>query len=323
MNRKRVEHKYENNVELKYCGKCQQWKSLTKFHRNISKWDGLSYRCKKCANKNESGILHIEHKFDNNGCELKYCYTCQQWKILKEFHKNMRKWDGLQYECKECRNKSHREKYANSGQSYRDKICNTTSLYQKQHPEQRKIIRRKHVHGITRNEMDMLYLQQSGLCAICHLPLEYNKMDIDHSHQLDMVRGLCHRGCNIVIGKFEDNIDLLKRAINYLVEDYQTSNDVSRIFYTHSVNMRKKYLKSLLESQEYKCPICQRDIAIFKSVVDHNHATNLMRSALCTRCNTGLGIFNEDIGFIGQAIQYLIDAEYKILMRGGVIEKSI
>ena len=44
-----------------------------------------------------------EHRFQG-ALEEKHCLKCDEWKVLKEFHKDKRVWDGLQSRCKVCRN---------------------------------------------------------------------------------------------------------------------------------------------------------------------------------------------------------------------------
>lgn len=63
----------------------------------------------------------------------------------------------------------------------------------------------------------------------------------------------------------------------------------------------------LLEEQDYKCKICgihrehcDRDLA-----VDHDHGTGVVRGLLCMGCNTGLGLFRDNVEFLLEAINYL------------------
>jgi Recombination endonuclease VII len=66
--------------------------------------------------------------------------------------------------------------------------------------------------------------EQNNLCAICNEPEtrksrkkgDICRLMIDHCHSTNIVRGLLCHNCNTGIGKFFDNIDLLKSAISYL-----------------------------------------------------------------------------------------------------------
>lgn len=59
---------------------------------------------------------------------------------------------------------------------------------------------------------------QAGMCAICgdDLSKETKEVMVDHCHKTNRIRGLLCRRCNIGLGFFEDDIDRLKEAINYL-----------------------------------------------------------------------------------------------------------
>jgi len=63
---------------------------------------------------------------------------------------------------------------------------------------------------------------------------------------------------------------------------------------------------TMLKDQEYVCAICGTDKlgGIGRFHVDHNHITGKIRGLLCTRCNTKLGII-EDEKFNKLAIIYL------------------
>lgn len=77
---------------------------------------------------------------------------------------------------------------------------------------------------------------------------------------------------------------------------------------------RKKWLRHYgLTQDEYDqmfleqhgvCFLCKRTDTRRLSV-DHNHFTGKVRKLLCTKCNAGLGNFDESISVMEQAIQYL------------------
>lgn len=53
---KRIEHKEENGIELKWCGRCKRWLPLSKFANNKVKWDGLQERCNDCRKSHWENI---------------------------------------------------------------------------------------------------------------------------------------------------------------------------------------------------------------------------------------------------------------------------
>lgn len=77
--------------------------------------------------------------------------------------------------------------------------------------------------GIDLNEYNRILGEQNGVCAICgklNNRLRKNgkifDLDVDHCHITGKVRGLLCNRCNKGMGDFNDNVELLKRAINYL-----------------------------------------------------------------------------------------------------------
>lgn len=63
-----------------------------------------------------------------------------------------------------------------------------------------------------------------------------------------------------------------------------------------------------------KCGICGCDMVMPQNrqgqtmqtvAVDHDHATGRVRGLLCNRCNKGLGMFDDDIELIKNAIKWL------------------
>ena len=61
-----------------------------------------------------------------------------------------------------------------------------------------------------------MYMQQLGLCAVCHDPFGKQNPVVDHDHNTGTVRGLLHRKCNLLLGLAKDSVDRLLFAAEYL-----------------------------------------------------------------------------------------------------------
>lgn len=79
------------------------------------------------------------------------------------------------------------------------------------------IIRRQ--YGISMQEFTELLEFQKGGCAICNKPIDAlrRRMNIDHCHETNEVRGILCSGCNTGLGHLGDNVEGLKKAIDYLL----------------------------------------------------------------------------------------------------------
>ncbi len=63
---------------------------------------------------------------------------------------------------------------------------------------------------------------------------------------------------------------------------------------------------NVLENQDGLCAICRKTEKENKSLaVDHNHSTGQVRGLLCSNCNRGLGLFQENIERLANAIRYI------------------
>ncbi len=99
--------------------------------------------------------------------------------------------------------------------------------------------------GITPEQYYELLELQGGVCKICgnlRLASNQDRMGIDHCHKEEKIRGILCNWCNSGLGQFGDNIDLLKKAIEYLENNGRGINigkieDVSK-FSNASRNMR-------------------------------------------------------------------------------------
>lgn len=77
-------------------------------------------------------------------------------------------------------------------------------------------------YGISLEDYKEMLSAQGHKCAICDRADNndkrpaYKKFHVDHDHATGLVRGLLCSTCNTGIGKFQDNTDLLRKAIDYL-----------------------------------------------------------------------------------------------------------
>ncbi len=148
----------------------------------------------------------------------KICNRCKEEKETSEFYVSWKKRiDGKTIYrplCRECERKRHneyvernkdsinkwrRERYRKNPDRYRDQVF-------------------RYRYGITGDQYNKMYSAQKGCCAICkiHESKLDRKLDVDHCHSTNAVRGLLCRGCNRGIGFFEDDIIRLKAAIKFL-----------------------------------------------------------------------------------------------------------
>lgn len=73
-------------------------------------------------------------------------------------------------------------------------------------------------------------------------------------------------------------------------------------------NITLEQYNQMLAFQNDKCAICKihRSLAGKKGLfVDHNHKNNQIRGLLCSKCNFLIGLSQEDVKILSEAIQYL------------------
>lgn len=84
--------------------------------------------------------------------------------------------------------------------------------------ERRKHYRLVNDFGISLAEYQRLLAAQKGLCQICGQP--NNRVErtlaVDHNHITGKLRGLLCDRCNLGLGHFNYNKELLKKAVDYL-----------------------------------------------------------------------------------------------------------
>lgn len=133
---------------------------------------------------------------------LKVCKTCKKLKQQKSFYVSYTYKNNKTYsvECKKC-------------------SCKRTVEYGRKNKDRRYEASIKFLYGITTEDYNRMLLEQNGVCKICgrtETHAKKKKFNIDHNHITGKVRGLLCNRCNVGLGKFKDDIEILKKAIGYL-----------------------------------------------------------------------------------------------------------
>lgn len=73
-------------------------------------------------------------------------------------------------------------------------------------------------YGITLEDYNELFTLQNGCCAICkrHQSEFVKKLHVDHCHKTNVIRGLLCHNCNLALGRFRDDPEVLQAALEYL-----------------------------------------------------------------------------------------------------------
>lgn len=139
---------------------------------------------------------------------MRLCTTCGILKEIDAFH-NYAKGPG--------------------GKAYRCKLCDSAArkAYQlRQDPEKKRAMARNRMmrakYGIEPEDFENMNTRCGGLCEICGgEPTTYQgfkTLCVDHCHTTGKVRGLLCNKCNQALGLFQDSIENLLSAVEYLKE---------------------------------------------------------------------------------------------------------
>lgn len=139
---------------------------------------------------------------------MKTCCDCKEEKELSEFPSagNGR----LRPRCKPCYNIKQKENREENPEQIRKSWKKASGKYYTTDRRRNKTLRS---YGLTEETYNKMYDSQGGLCKICdrELPLV-----VDHCHSTHVIRGLLCNMCNVGLGCFQDDVDRMKRAIEYL-----------------------------------------------------------------------------------------------------------
>ena len=90
----------------------------------------------------------------------------------------------------------------------------------KKNPKERaRIHQKKFKYNLNEEEYKFLFTKQNNKCAICTVDLSSVKACVDHNHKTKKVRGILCDSCNRALGFLKDDLQNLKRAVEYLKKD--------------------------------------------------------------------------------------------------------
>ena len=170
---------------------------------------------------------------------MKTCTKCEaEYEATSMFFHNRKDGkDGLNAQCKKCKNEIRAKSGSNKAYYRRHKgECNArSSEYQKTDKgleshrkagrkynsslKGKKRVKENHLlrkYGISLKDRDYMYLCQYGCCKLCGEPVSLDNIYVDHDHATGRVRGLLCVGCNTGLGLLGDNIEGLQAALKYL-----------------------------------------------------------------------------------------------------------
>ena len=127
-----------------------------------------------------------------------------------------------------------------------------------------------------------------------------------------MIRKLRVEEYNQIIESIENTKRENKLAYH---REYNINNKVRMTELRRRAKLKAKYGMSVEEYQELfnaqqgVCAICDKfsDKAL---VVDHCHITGIIRGLLCVKCNTALGMFEDNLELLHSAVAYMEEDEH-------------
>src|SRR5215471_6051774 len=82
-------------------------------------------------------------------------------------------------------------------------------------------------YGISLQDFDAILAHQGGACAICRERFTRTP-HVDHDHDTRVVRGLLCSQCNRGLGCFDDDVEIMESAVEYLECDPSTPRYIAR-----------------------------------------------------------------------------------------------
>lgn len=148
----------------------------------------------------------------------KVCRDCDEAKPRDQFRKHPETKDRLHTYCSPCDNARRRANKAKADPESRERRKQTTRSWYYENQERYRDTYLTRVYGISLAEYNALLESQGGKCGLCRIdePGGFGSWHVDHDHDSGAVRGLLCQRCNIGLGYFKDDPDVLRAAADYI-----------------------------------------------------------------------------------------------------------
>lgn len=176
------------------CTYCGETKPAEEFGKRKGPTGNILFhrRCDVCRKRRAAEKRDIQRNDPNLFVGTKICIECKEELPRIQFDRSAGAALGLSGRCKHCRK-------------------NQRLLKQ---------------YGITVERFNKMLAEQDGVCAICQQgetkPLHWSDSDeprplsVDHNHSTGEVRALLCSSCNVGLGYFKDDTELMANAIEYI-----------------------------------------------------------------------------------------------------------
>jgi hypothetical protein len=144
-------------------------------------------------------------------------------------------------------------------------------------------------------------------CCTCKKIKQANKFHKDTSRK-DGYAPRCAKCDNINHKEYrKNNPEKIKVQRKKFSGKYKHKYKAYQIMYEY--NMSIDEYQDMFKKQNSTCAICftqiKPDKGLRSACIDHDHETGKVRELLCFHCNTGLGMFKDNIGLLENSVKYL------------------
>lgn len=199
----------------KECLICHVTKPNTDFYASKQHKGGLYPYCKPCQIAKVAQMAKERPRRHQAPEGMKRCERCKETKPVSEFYKYTSQFDGLSRKCAACSRETHKA-YVDA---HPEDIARRAKAWRAKNPKKARDYEIKKNYGLPFGSYETMLAAQDGKCGICGTsdPAPQPRFSVDHDHDTKIVRGLLCAHCNLGIGHLRHDLDILRKAAEYLL----------------------------------------------------------------------------------------------------------